>query len=66
MESKIKVKDVEYGDFKWQPNEDNSEFTLLATAKITLTLNDGKLYIFTFKKNFICDGLSVPKAFQWF
>lgn len=66
MESKVKVKDVEYGDFKWQPNEDKSEFTLLATAKVTLTLNDGKLYTFTFKKNFICDGLSVPKAFQWF
>lgn len=66
MKSNVKVKDVEYGDFKWQSNEDNSKFTLTNTAKITLTLNDGKLYTFTFKKNCICDGLSVPKAFQWF
>lgn len=66
MESKVKVVEEEHGDFQWEINKDKTEFTLLKDAKITLTLNDGKKYTFAFKKGFICDGLSVPKAFQWF
>ena len=66
MESKVKVVEEEHGDFQWSANKDKTVFTLLKDAKITLTLNDGKKYTFAFKKGFICDGLSVPKVFQWF
>lgn len=66
MESKVKVVEEEHGDFQWEINKDKTEFTLLKDAKITLTLNDGKKYTFSFKKDFKCDGLSVPSYLQWF
>ena len=68
MESKVSVISQEFDDFEWK--EDKGTYTLQNNAKVKLLIEDGteihKIVTFTFKKGFKCDGLSVPRIFQWF
>lgn len=56
-------------EWNWDVDSKNNIYTLKNNAKITLLINKNKInakYTFKFQKGFKCDGLSVPKAFQWF
>lgn len=71
MSSNVTMKQAFWNaaDWNWEENKKEHIYTLKKDAQITLLINKNKVdakYVFKFKKGFKCDGLSVPKVFQWF
>ncbi|MBO7691355.1 MAG: DUF1353 domain-containing protein [Methanobrevibacter sp.] len=65
----VKVVSESWDYFDWKIDKKKQVYTLKKDSYIILNLDVNgkkKYYQFTFKKGFKCDGLSVPKIFQWF
>lgn len=65
----VSVISESYDEFEWKKSKDGKVYTLQKEATIVLYMDyrgENRYYEFKFKKNFKCDGLSVPKIFQWF
>lgn len=46
--------------------KENGVYVLTKNVKTTIADETNYLFTITLKKGYKCDGLSVPKAFQWF
>lgn len=58
---------IEYTDFIFEKKDGIYTLQKAAVAKVYVTKDKKEeILTFKFKKNFKCDGLSVPKCFNWF